>query len=65
MLVKYTTPALVVLLATVLLAGGAKPGGWHRATLKADQARVATPIAFKPSAGLEIMNVFVRELKEK
>lgn len=51
--------------ATVKLAGASKPGAWHRATLKGEQGIAATPIAFRPSEGLEIMNVFVRELKEK
>jgi len=50
--------------ATVILAGGGKAGAWNRATLKSDQVAEATPIAFKPADGLEVMNVFVRELKE-
>ena len=39
-----------------------KPGGWQRQTIKLD---AASPIAFKGAEGLEIMNVFVRETKEK
>ena len=43
---------------------GAKAGGWVRATATfRDEA--AAPIVFKATDGLEVMNVFVRELKEK
>jgi hypothetical protein len=58
---------------------GVKAGTWNRAVIVFDgnEIRVndratraqtpwpAAPIAFQPSTGLEIMNVFVRELKEK
>ena len=46
----------------VKLAENAKPGGYHRATLKFDSISAA-PIRFLPRPGLEIMNVYVRELK--
>jgi hypothetical protein len=44
---------------------GAKPGGWQRLTLKAEAGTVkeAAPIVLKATPGVEIMNVFVRELK--
>jgi hypothetical protein len=46
-------------------SGTAKPGTWQRGTMKAEFLRVTGPIKIKPQEGLEIMNVFVRELKEK
>jgi hypothetical protein len=39
-----------------------KPGAWQRAVIKSPGGP-AGPITFKPAEGLEIMNVFVRELK--
>ena len=51
-----------VSIATTLPAG-AKPGTWNRAAITI-QGDSPSPIAFVPSEGLEIMNVFVRELKE-
>ncbi len=50
---------------TIIGGPGAKPGAWRRDTIRWDEARGTFPISFKPSAGLEIMNVFVRELKEE
>ena len=46
------------------LPAGAKPGTWQRANLNSFKAE-PLPLTFKPTKGLEIMNVFVRELKEK
>jgi len=46
----------------VKLPEGSKPGGYHRAKLKFDESGSA-PIRFIPRMGLEIMNVYVRELK--
>jgi 3-keto-disaccharide hydrolase len=40
---------------------GVKPGGWQRQTMKSDGG--PAPIQFLPTEGLEIMNVFVREIK--
>ncbi|MBS0264726.1 MAG: DUF1080 domain-containing protein [Planctomycetes bacterium] len=45
----------------VELAADAKPGAWQRATLKSE-AGVPASIQFVPAPGLEIMNLFVREL---
>jgi hypothetical protein len=45
----------------VTLPEGAKPGSWHRATLKSDAG--SAPIQFLPAAGLEVMNIYVRETK--
>lgn len=45
---------------TVSLPAGTKPGAWNRQTIKT--GKNSAPIVFKPAAGLEIMNVFVREL---
>ena len=47
---------------TVQLPDGAKPGSWHRQTLKTGNVAGPGPIRFLPSAGLEIMNLFVREV---
>jgi hypothetical protein len=47
------------------LPDGAKPGSWRRHTLKVDKVAGAAPIRFIPSPGLEIMNLFVRELNAK
>jgi hypothetical protein len=48
---------------TVSLPADGKPGDWHRATLKAEQVAGASPIQILPAPGLELMNLFVRELK--
>ncbi len=48
---------------TVTLPAGVKAGSWNRETIRVDRVRDAAPIAFEPEAGLELMNVFVRELK--
>ena len=50
---------------TMKSVAGAKPGSWQRAAIKTERVPKAAPIAFQPTDGLEIMNVFVRELKEK
>jgi hypothetical protein len=50
---------------TVQLPEGAKPGSWHRQTLKVEEVAGPAPIRFAPSAGLEIMNLFIRELPSK
>ena len=42
-----------------------RPGSWQRQTIKAQKVLDRAPIIFKSVEGLEIMNVFVRELKEK
>lgn len=49
------------------ITGGpeSKAGAWRRATITRDEVRGTAPVRFKPAEGLEIMNVFVRELKEK
>jgi len=47
------------------LPAGAKPGTWQRSTLNWLNVADPLPYTFKPAKGLEIMNVFVRELKEK
>ncbi|HEV3438496.1 MAG TPA: family 16 glycoside hydrolase [Gemmata sp.] len=39
------------------------PGKWQRKHLTIDQGAAPAPIVFKPTAGLEIMNVFYREAK--
>jgi hypothetical protein len=44
---------------------GLKTGAWQRRTIKVSSTDEAGPIVIKPADGLEIMNVFVRELKEK
>ncbi len=50
---KFTPPA------------GAQPGTWHRETLQTQPGREPAAITFHATPGLEIMNVFARELKEK
>jgi hypothetical protein len=40
-----------------------KPGAWHRATVK-QTGKDKSAITLKAAEGLEIMNVFIRELKE-
>jgi hypothetical protein len=64
---KSESPTCVVSVGgrkfTVELPKGGKPAGqWNRQTITVD-APGAAPIQFLPAAGLEIMNVFVRELK--
>jgi Domain of Unknown Function (DUF1080) len=49
-------------LQTVKLPDGAKPGSWHRATVNLTEAP-AGEIRLLPGDGLELMNIFVRELK--
>jgi hypothetical protein len=44
---------------------GTKPGAWSRATVSVKDAQGAAPVVFHATPGLELMNVFVRELKEK
>ena len=39
--------------------------GWHRETIKVEKVAGPAPIRFAPAAGLEIMNLFVRELPAK
>jgi hypothetical protein len=48
---------------TVQLPHGAKPGNWYRHTIKVEQVAAPAPIEFHPSPGLEVMNLFIRELK--
>lgn len=47
----------------VSLPKDGKAGAWNRQTIKADRVAGPAPIQFLPSEGLEIMNVYVRELK--
>jgi 3-keto-disaccharide hydrolase len=62
---KAANPACVVSLGghmrDVTLPKETKAGGWHRQTLTSDGG--SAPIRFLPAEGLEVMNVFVRELK--
>jgi hypothetical protein len=46
---------------------GATPGAWKRMSITAEVGSVKqpAPVVFKATEGVEIMNVFVRELKEK
>lgn len=44
---------------------GAKPGEWLRQTIRVEKVDTPLPIKFDPMMGLKLMNVFVRELKEK
>jgi hypothetical protein len=44
---------------------GGKPGAWQRRTIKVASTDEPGPIVIKAAEGTEIMNVFVRELKEK
>jgi hypothetical protein len=66
---KSTKTEIVIqvggLMRTVKLPEGAKVGSWHRHTEKVERVAGATPIMFLPTEGLEIMNVFARELKPK
>jgi hypothetical protein len=50
---------------TVTLPEGAKAGTWQRHTQKVESVAGTAPIMFLPAPGLELMNVFVRDLKEK
>jgi hypothetical protein len=50
---------------TVPLPDGAMPGTWQRHTLKVEKVAGPDPIKLVPAAGLEVMNLFVRELKSK
>jgi len=47
---------------TVTLPKGGRAGSWHRQTVMTGGTGAA-PIQFLPAEGLELMNVFVRELK--
>ena len=51
--------------ATVALPPTAKTGSWNRAVVTVENVGTPAPVTFKPAAGLEIMNVFIRELKGK
>jgi hypothetical protein len=44
---------------------GAKGGSWHRNSFRVDKVEKPGPIQFGPAAGVKVMNVFVRELKEE
>ena len=48
---------------TVKLPEGRAAGSWNRQTIKAERGAGPASIQFLPVDGLEIMNVFVRELK--
>jgi len=51
---------------TSKLPAGAKAGGWQRETLRVTTLdNDPSPLVFRPTDGLELMNVFVRELKER
>jgi hypothetical protein len=41
-----------------------KPGAWHRAVVR-HRTNAPAPITLPAADGLEVMNVFARELKEK
>lgn len=64
---KTEQPACVVSaggrMIDVSLPRGAKAGGWNRQTIKSGSVAGPAPIQFLPAVGLEIMNVYVRELK--
>lgn len=45
------------------LPQGAKPGNWQRATLKVGNIPDPGQIAFRPSEGLELRSIFLREKK--
>jgi hypothetical protein len=49
---------------TFTLPEGTKPGGWHRQKYTVERGKESAPITFKAGEGLELMNVFVRELKK-
>ena len=42
-----------------------KPGAWQRTVVAIESKASGSGITFKPTAGLEVMNVFVTESKEK
>jgi Domain of Unknown Function (DUF1080) len=44
---------------------GTKAGEWVRETIKVEKVDTPGPIKLQPVSGVKIMNVFVRELKEK
>lgn len=50
--------------ATVHLSAdlATKPGTWQRTTIKVEKASHPSPLVFGPAAGLELMNIFIREL---
>lgn len=48
---------------SVQLPNGAKPGSWHRHTVKVEEVAGPAPIQFLPSPGLELRNLFIREMK--
>jgi hypothetical protein len=50
---------------TMQLLEGTKPGSWQRQTLKVEKVAGPAPIQILPAAGLEVRNLFVRELKLK
>jgi hypothetical protein len=51
------------------LPKGAKPGSWNRVIVKGSKTPMPGqffgPVSFRPTPGLEIMNVFVNWKKEK
>jgi hypothetical protein len=49
-------------MVTVTLPKWRPAGSWHRQTIKAESVASPAPIQFVPSDGLEIMNVYFREL---
>lgn len=64
---KVEAPAVMVKTGSptpirVTLPAGTKGGGWHRQTITRESGPVG-PIVFEPTEGLELMNVFVKELK--
>ena len=48
---------------TVSLPKDERAGPWHRKAIKAEHVVGTAPIQFLPAKGLEIMNVYARELK--
>jgi hypothetical protein len=64
---KSPMPECIVSVAgmmrSVNLPKESQPGAWHRQAIKVDRAAGLAPIKFLPTEGLEIMNVFIRELK--
>jgi hypothetical protein len=51
--------------STATIPAGAKAGGWTRATATFNLRDATAPLTLKASEGVEVMNLFVRELKEK
>jgi hypothetical protein len=47
----------------VKLPNDAKAGGWNRAVIKSEAGAGKAEIKFVPSAGLELMNLFIHEMK--